>query len=45
LQAGIREMQVDRRRHAGNLPARLHALARLDRTATTEPERLSLQEP
>jgi FlaA1/EpsC-like NDP-sugar epimerase len=31
LRAGIRELEVDRRRRAGNLPARLHALARFDR--------------
>jgi FlaA1/EpsC-like NDP-sugar epimerase len=47
LLAGIRELEVDRRRRAGNLPARLHALARLDRTALPEhaSERLPLQEP
>ena len=31
LRAGIRELEVDWRRRAGNLPARLHALARFDR--------------
>jgi FlaA1/EpsC-like NDP-sugar epimerase len=31
LRAGIRELEVDRRRRTGNLPARLHALARFDR--------------
>lgn len=31
LIAGIRELEVDRRRHNGNMPARLHALARFDR--------------
>jgi FlaA1/EpsC-like NDP-sugar epimerase len=30
LRAGIRELEVDRRRRSGNLPARLHALARFD---------------
>jgi FlaA1/EpsC-like NDP-sugar epimerase len=30
LRAGIRELEVDRRRHAGSLPARMHALARFD---------------
>ncbi|MPZ48541.1 MAG: SDR family NAD(P)-dependent oxidoreductase [Dehalococcoidia bacterium] len=46
LRAGIRELEVDRRR-TGNLPARLHALARIDRAPTPEStsERLSLQEP
>jgi FlaA1/EpsC-like NDP-sugar epimerase len=33
LRAAIRELEVDRRRRAGNLPARIHALARLDLTA------------
>jgi FlaA1/EpsC-like NDP-sugar epimerase len=37
LRAGIRELEVDRRRHAGNLPARLHALARFDRAPSGEP--------
>ena len=49
LRAGIRELEVDRRRRAGNLPARLHALARFDRVTTAveqEAQRLqSLQEP
>jgi FlaA1/EpsC-like NDP-sugar epimerase len=49
LLAGIRELEVDRRRRAGNLPARLHALARIDRTSglsEVAPERLqTLQEP
>jgi FlaA1/EpsC-like NDP-sugar epimerase len=31
LRAGIRELEVDRRRRTGNLAARLHALARFDR--------------
>jgi FlaA1/EpsC-like NDP-sugar epimerase len=30
LRAGIKELEVDRRRRAGNLAARLHALARID---------------
>jgi FlaA1/EpsC-like NDP-sugar epimerase len=30
LRAAIRELEVDRRRRAGNVPARLHALARFD---------------
>ena len=30
LRAGIRELEVDRRRRTGNLPARLHSLARFD---------------
>jgi FlaA1/EpsC-like NDP-sugar epimerase len=30
LRAGIRELEVDRRRRAGSLPARMHALARFD---------------
>ena len=33
LLAGIRELEVDRRRRTGNLPARLHALARFDQQA------------
>jgi FlaA1/EpsC-like NDP-sugar epimerase len=33
LRAAIRELEVDRRRRSGNLPARLHALARFDRNA------------
>ena len=49
LQAGIRELEVDRRRRTGNLPARLHALARIDRALGMNepaPERLqTLQEP
>ena len=36
LRAGIRELDVDRRRRTGNLPARLHALARFDRAARDE---------
>jgi FlaA1/EpsC-like NDP-sugar epimerase len=36
LRAGIRELEVDRRRRSGNLPARLHALARFDRAAERE---------
>jgi FlaA1/EpsC-like NDP-sugar epimerase len=30
LRAGIKELEVDRKRRAGNLAARLHALARID---------------
>jgi FlaA1/EpsC-like NDP-sugar epimerase len=30
FRAGIRELEVDRRRRSGNVPARLHALARFD---------------
>jgi FlaA1/EpsC-like NDP-sugar epimerase len=42
FRAGIRELEVDRRRRSGNLPARIHSLARYDLTAaeaeeTTEP--------
>ena len=32
LRAGIMELEVDLRRRAGNLPAKLHALARTDRS-------------
>jgi len=32
LRAGIMELEVDLRRRAGNLPAKLHALARMDRS-------------
>jgi FlaA1/EpsC-like NDP-sugar epimerase len=46
LRAGIRELEVDRRRRAGNLPARLHALARLDRAQAAENAQIeSTQEP
>ena len=38
LKAGIRELEIDRRRRAGNLPARLHALARLDRSTASQAE-------
>jgi FlaA1/EpsC-like NDP-sugar epimerase len=38
IKAGIRELEVDRRRRTGNLPARLHALARLDRAGAPEAE-------
>lgn len=37
LVAAIRELEVDRRRRAGNLPARLHALARFDEQAWAQP--------
>jgi FlaA1/EpsC-like NDP-sugar epimerase len=43
LRAGIRELEVDRRRHAGNLPARLHALARFDRAPV--PDTTIVDEP
>jgi FlaA1/EpsC-like NDP-sugar epimerase len=45
LEAGIRELEVDRRRRTGNLPARLHALARIDRAGATETEPAALQLP
>jgi FlaA1/EpsC-like NDP-sugar epimerase len=45
LRAGIRELEVDRRRHAGNLPARLHALARLDRAAVPDPDAGPVEAP
>ena len=51
LRAGIRELEVDRRRRTGNLPARLHALARIDRAAPpdslleTRSEQQAPQEP
>lgn len=38
LRAGIGELEVDRRRRTGNLPARLHALARFDTAAEAERE-------
>ena len=38
LKAGIRELDIDRRRRSGNLPARLHALARLDRSTASQAE-------
>jgi FlaA1/EpsC-like NDP-sugar epimerase len=38
LRAGIRELEVDRRRRTGNLPARLHALARFDRAESAAQE-------
>lgn len=41
LRAGIKELEVDRRRRAGNLSARLHALARIDQ----EPEGVMLKTP
>jgi len=38
LRAGIRELEVDRRRRTGNLAGRLHALARFDQAGgATEP--------
>jgi FlaA1/EpsC-like NDP-sugar epimerase len=37
LRAAIRELDVDRRRRTGNIPARLHAIARLDRTDRSTP--------
>jgi FlaA1/EpsC-like NDP-sugar epimerase len=43
LRAGIREIEVDRRRRTGNLPARLHALARFDRSE--EPDLEPAEEP
>ena len=46
LLAGIRELEVDRRRRTGNLPARLHALARFDQGAAAgEPESEPLPAP
>ncbi len=44
LRAGIRELEVDLRRRTGNLPARLHALARLDRSDGVV-EEVALQAP
>ncbi len=44
LRAGIRELEVDRRRRTGNLPARLHALARFDQAGLTEAEQTQPQE-
>ena len=39
LRAGIRELEIDiGRRRAGNLPARLHALARIEQPAGHEPK-------
>jgi FlaA1/EpsC-like NDP-sugar epimerase len=38
LRAGIREIEVDLRRRPGNLPARIHALARIDRAEDELPE-------
>jgi FlaA1/EpsC-like NDP-sugar epimerase len=38
LRAGIRELEVDRRRRTGNLAARLHALARFDRAEAAAEE-------
>ncbi len=49
LLAGIRELEVDLRRRSGNLPAKLHALARMDRSEpapSASPEReAASQEP
>jgi FlaA1/EpsC-like NDP-sugar epimerase len=45
LRAGIRELEVDRRRRTGNLPARLHALARIDRAAAIEAEERAVEVP
>jgi FlaA1/EpsC-like NDP-sugar epimerase len=46
LVAAIRELEVDRRRRTGNLPAKLHALARFDQAAVAEPQALEApQEP
>ncbi|HEX5367823.1 MAG TPA: nucleoside-diphosphate sugar epimerase/dehydratase [Dehalococcoidia bacterium] len=47
LRAAIRELEVDRRRRTGNLPARIHALARFElTTAGSEPEAVETpQEP
>jgi len=36
LRAGIRELEVDLRKRPGNLPARLHALARFDQAEAEE---------
>jgi FlaA1/EpsC-like NDP-sugar epimerase len=41
LRAGIKELEVDRKRRAGNLGARLHALARIDQ----EPDGVVLRTP
>jgi FlaA1/EpsC-like NDP-sugar epimerase len=45
LRAGIRELEVDLRRRSGNLPARLHALARFDRAGEREPAAAPPLEP
>jgi FlaA1/EpsC-like NDP-sugar epimerase len=37
LRAGIKELELDLRRRPGNVPAKLHALARIDRSAPMEP--------
>jgi FlaA1/EpsC-like NDP-sugar epimerase len=37
LRAGIEELEVDLRRRTGNIPAKLHSLARIDRGASAEP--------
>jgi FlaA1/EpsC-like NDP-sugar epimerase len=36
LRAGIRELEMDLRRRPVNLPAKLHALARIDREAPAD---------
>jgi len=38
LRAAIRELEVDLRRRPGNLPARIHALARFDQAESSEAE-------
>jgi FlaA1/EpsC-like NDP-sugar epimerase len=46
LVAAIRELEVDRRRRSGNLPAKLHALARFETAAVPESEVIEAsQEP
>jgi FlaA1/EpsC-like NDP-sugar epimerase len=38
LRAAIRELEVDLRKRPGNLPARIHSLARFDQAETAAPE-------
>jgi FlaA1/EpsC-like NDP-sugar epimerase len=45
LRAGIRELEVDLRKRPGNLPARLHALARFEQAEAAEAEPAEAEEP
>jgi FlaA1/EpsC-like NDP-sugar epimerase len=45
LRAGIRELEIDLPRRRVNLPAKLHALARIDREEPTIPPDLARTEP
>ncbi len=45
LRAGIRELEVDLRRRTGNLPAKLHALARTDRNEGAAPAAQPIESP